>query len=65
MSTFPETISKDDLMQLPVRRYEGPIHLVKDAVELAEAHRAITAETVIGFDTETRPTFRKIGRAHV
>ncbi len=59
MNPDTATISKDDLMLLPIRRYEGPIHLVTDAGELALAHRAITAEPVIGFDTETRPTFRK------
>ncbi len=59
MNPGTATISKNDLMLLPIRRYEGPIHLVTTAAELAVAHRVITAEAVVGFDTETRPTFRK------
>jgi ribonuclease D len=59
MNPVTATISKNDLMLLPIRRYEGPIHLVTTAAELAAAHRVITAEAVVGFDTETRPTFRK------
>lgn len=43
-------------MQLPILRYEGTIHL--NATDLDLRH-----ERVIGFDTETRPTFRK-GQSH-
>jgi ribonuclease D len=52
-------ISRDDLIDLPVRRYEGPVHLVAtpDALETAAAD--IRSERVVGFDTETRPAFRK------
>jgi ribonuclease D len=57
--TTPRTIAHDELMQLPVLRYEGPIHLVASADELLRALREIRAERVVGFDTETRPTFRK------
>lgn len=52
-------ISKEDLMQLPMRRYEGPVRLVKTPEELQEAREALHAEKVVGLDTETRPSFRK------
>jgi len=50
-------------MQLPILRYEGPIHLVTTKADLAQARHAIRRERVVGFDTETRPTFKK-GQSH-
>jgi ribonuclease D len=55
----PLAISKEDLMQLPMRRYEGTVHLVKTPSELEAAREALLAEKVVGLDTETRPSFRK------
>lgn len=46
-------------MQLPIVRYDGPIHLIQSAAELDAARHAIRHERLVGFDTETRPTFRK------
>jgi len=43
---------------LPVRRYDGEVRVVADSAEAAEAAKAILGETVVGFDTETRPAFR-------
>jgi len=51
-------ISKEEMANLPIRRYEGEIVLVEDAMALEHAGRQIHAERVVGFDTETRPTFR-------
>jgi ribonuclease D len=50
-------------MALPVLQYRGPIHLVVTDAELHRAVREIRHERVVGFDTETRPTFRK-GQSH-
>ena len=50
-------------MQLPILRYEGPLHLCTTEADLTTAAAAIHQERVIGFDTEARPTFRK-GPAH-
>ena len=52
-------ISKEDLANLPIRRYEGRISLVQNAQELAEAREDLRQERVVGLDTETRPSFRK------
>jgi len=51
-------------MQLPIVRYRGPIRLVQTAADLAAARQAIRHEHLVGFDTETRPTFRK-GQSHL
>lgn len=51
-------ISKEEVANLPIRRYEGEIVVVEDARALERAAAEIDAERVVGFDTETRPTFR-------
>lgn len=57
-------ISKEDLANLPIRRYEGKVSLVESARELAQAREDLRQERVVGFDTETRPSFRK-GEVHL
>jgi ribonuclease D len=57
------TIPHEELMKLAILRYEGPTHLVTTEEALQRFLREIKREEVIGFDTETRPTFRK-GQVH-
>ncbi|HEY7742319.1 MAG TPA: 3'-5' exonuclease [Burkholderiales bacterium] len=57
-------ISRDDLANLPVRRYEGTVSLVATARELEQARADIRQERIVGLDTETRPSFRK-GESHL
>jgi ribonuclease D len=59
----PCRLAHEDLMQLPIIRYTGPLHVCATDADLAAAANAIRHERVIGFDTEARPTFRK-GPAH-
>ena len=42
-----------------MRRYEGPVHTVATCDELERAMADIRLAHVVGFDTETRPAFRK------
>ena len=51
-------LSRDEVNALPVRRYEGEVRVVADPAGAAEALKAILQESVVGFDTETRPAFR-------
>ena len=59
MSSFLEEISKDDLQSYPVRKFEGDIVLVHDARNLPKIIRELETYPVLGFDTETRPSFKK------
>lgn len=52
-------ITKDQLNQLPLMRYDGPIEIVRNGEELERFLTEILSEQVLGFDTETRPSFRK------
>lgn len=52
-------ISREQIAELPLRRYEGEVCLVETAADIELAMADMTAETVVGFDTETRPSFRR------
>ncbi len=52
-------ISKADLALLAIRRYEGDVCLVATAADFDRARADILEESVVGFDTETRPAFRR------
>ncbi|MDK2956685.1 MAG: hypothetical protein PWQ57_2181 [Desulfovibrionales bacterium] len=52
-------LTKDDINALPLKRYEGEILLVQRPEELVEALDRLKGEDILGFDTETRPSFKK------
>jgi len=41
-----------------MRQYEGPIHLIQTPADAKNAAVKLSAETLLGFDTETRAAFR-------
>ncbi|MCU0915190.1 MAG: 3'-5' exonuclease domain-containing protein 2 [Planctomycetes bacterium] len=47
----------------PIRKYQGRIHLIRRSEQIEPAVRQLEKETVLGFDTETRPTFR-VGQSY-
>jgi ribonuclease D len=53
-----EGISREEMGELPIRRYEGSVHVVAGHPDLRHAMQDILQESVVGFDTETRPAFR-------
>jgi ribonuclease D len=57
-------ISREEVANLPIARYEGEIRLVATAEALALAMADIRRESVVGLDTETRPAFTK-GESHL
>ncbi len=56
---YRRVIGAEEIARLPIRRYEGEIWVVSDTEELERALADIRQERVVGFDTETRPAFRK------
>ncbi|MCU0842434.1 MAG: 3'-5' exonuclease domain-containing protein 2 [Thiobacillaceae bacterium] len=61
---LPRMISREELANLPIRRYEGEVCIVATPEDLESAMADIRRERVVGFDTETRPAFRK-GESHL
>lgn len=58
-SDYIISIDKEALADLPVLTYPAAITLVDSAAEAHAALRALSKEKYVGFDTETRPSFRK------
>ena len=58
-STQLRTISKEDLNALDAEEFNGRIVLVQTASTAVKAIRFLMEQPMVGFDTETRPSFRK------
>ncbi len=61
MINFPPKlhITKAEINELPMKQYDGPIHLCRTYAEAEKIAGKLLEETLLGFDTETRPAFRK------
>lgn len=56
--SFPR-MPKEEINLLPLARWEGPTHLVRSAEEMLKAATVLSQSRLLGFDTETRPAFKK------
>ncbi len=56
---------KDGAEQLPLASFTGPIHLIDTPELLAAALPKIRACSILGLDTESRPSFKKGQHFHV
>jgi ribonuclease D len=56
-------VSREEVNALPVRRYEGAVMVLDTPQALERAREELDGETVVGWDTETRPSFAK-GESH-
>lgn len=51
--------SKEEINAMPLRRYEGPVHVVRTEKQRDAAVKVLRKDSLLGFDTETRPVFKK------
>lgn len=56
---FLRAFTKDDINAMPLRRYEGEVSVVRTEKQRVQALKEMKDEQVLGFDTETRPVFKK------
>lgn len=63
--TYKDTISKEELEELPLHSFEGEIVIVDSKDKLREAVSYLSQFPFIGFDTETKPSFKKGEINHV
>lgn len=54
-----KSISNDELAEMPLASFEGVIHVIEQPEDLDKAIKYLSNQSVIGFDTETRPAFKK------
>jgi ribonuclease D len=62
-SELRRRVTREEINDLPIRRYEGVVQVIARSDEIASALDNILEESVVGFDTETRPSFR-VGESH-
>ena len=55
---FAPTITNEQTAALPAVRFEGEVQIVDTEQALIEACEYLSQHSVIGFDTETRPSFK-------
>jgi ribonuclease D len=57
--SFDRSIDKETINELPLKVFEGPIHIIDDPEKIKNVLPAIAGCRFLGFDTETRPSFKK------
>lgn len=53
------SISKEQLSKLPPAHFDGDICVIQNEEQIADAIAKLRENKIIGFDTETRPSFKK------
>lgn len=56
---FNISISKEQLATLPIEEFDGEISVIETFESAEEALKSIRKSGTVGFDTETKPSFRK------
>ena len=59
MISFQKTITKEEINDLPLEAFEGEIVIIDSDQGLKEAVEYLKQFPVLGFDTETKPSFTK------
>lgn len=58
-------ITKEQVNELPLMKYEGRFEVINDLKSAQRACAKLKEESLIGFDTETKPVFKKGEYHHV
>lgn len=56
---FKKSITKEELSELPLKWFEGEIVIVDSPKNIELAIDELKGQPIIGFDTETKPAFKK------
>ncbi|MDD2381863.1 MAG: 3'-5' exonuclease [Mariniphaga sp.] len=56
---FKENITREELTDLPLRWFEGEIFVIDKPEQVKDVAKFLSSQSLIGFDTETRPSFKK------
>ncbi|MDI1322133.1 MAG: 3'-5' exonuclease domain-containing protein 2 [Algoriphagus sp.] len=56
---IPFQITKEEINELPLGQFEGEIYLVNKVEDVEEVVEFLETQPILGFDTETKPAFRK------
>ncbi len=57
--TFKKYVSKEDVKNYSIEKFTGKIFVIDDEVDVLKACLYLKKQKIIGFDTESKPTFKK------
>ncbi|HSR50740.1 MAG TPA: 3'-5' exonuclease [Acidobacteriota bacterium] len=52
-------LKAEEINALPLRRFPGPIHVISNQSHARQILQEVRGSSLLGFDTETRPAFKK------
>ncbi len=59
MDVSPKDISNEQIKQLPVIQFPGHIYVIDRTEQVKQAVDFLSRQQILGFDTETRPSFKR------
>ena len=59
MNNIAKSITREDLNKLPIKSFDGRIHIIDTDEKVNQAVTFLQNKKTIGFDTETKPVFKK------
>lgn len=57
--TFKKYVSKDDIKNYSIEKFPGKTFVIDNEESVQEAYLYLKKQKIIGFDTESKPTFKK------
>ncbi len=59
MNNYLSKITEEEIKMLPLKHFEGDVHVVESYESFERVINIIEKSKILGFDTETKPTFKK------
>ena len=59
MTEFPERITKEEVNERPLDHFKGAIETISSSDEAEHVISGLMGEAIVGFDTETKPVYKK------
>jgi len=56
---FKKYVSKDDIKNYAIQKFSGKIFVIDKKQDILESYLYLKKQKIIGFDTESKPTFKK------
>ncbi|MDB4334879.1 3'-5' exonuclease domain-containing protein 2 [bacterium] len=54
-----KSITHEEINELPLNQFNGPITVIENKEHILQVLEKLSTNSVVGFDTETRPSFKK------
>lgn len=59
LEALKKRITREEINALPLRAWDGEVKVIRNLAQWQEAEVEMRKDGILGFDTETRPTFHK------